>query len=166
MKYVHISFLNVQLVVTLKRRHQKQDVLVSSKCYCVLSTVDTHEFSYLLTTGICMEARHSELTRGKWEPGPLASLPSPAQLHFIKYPADIEHERGTRRSTMWYKLIIIYIPNQRLEFHMHGSLRWPAQALKLFFFLQIGICWSNQMLILYLKWYVSSSCKWLGPLRN
>lgn len=38
---------------------------------------------------------------------------------------------------MWYKLIIIYIPNQRLAFHMQGLLLWPTQALKLFFFFQI-----------------------------
>lgn len=60
---VHIEFLNLQFVVILERRNQKQAVLGSSECSCMLTAADA--FSYPLTTGICIEARHSEFCVNK-----------------------------------------------------------------------------------------------------
>lgn len=74
---VHIEFFNVQFVVILERRNQKQAVLGSSECSCMLTTANT--FSYSLTTGICIRARNSEFCVNKIvseDQGPLASLPS------------------------------------------------------------------------------------------
>jgi hypothetical protein len=70
--------------------------------------------------------------------GPLAILLSSPQINFIKYPADTENEREKKgNNTLWYKLIIIYIPNQSSAFYIHASVLWPTQALQLFFLLQI-----------------------------
>lgn len=73
-------------------------------------------FSYLSNKGNLHLIRYSEfpvIRDNQWS-GPRPCLSATPQLKCVKYPADTGQERE-RRNTMWYKMIIICILNQRLS---------------------------------------------------